>query len=287
MLKLISNRKKLNPNEVILIVSDPRSGSTWLSEVLQSLPRSLVIDEPLHIKQSLELVKLNFSWRQHIPRGAEWPEAYTFFSNLFSGKQISPYSTKGIRRAYSAKQLIIKSIRAKLLLPWLCDQFDFKYKPIVLVRHPMATIVSLKEHQAFNYPFKPFTKAPSRYSDVFDPFMPFLSELKTNAEQQLALWCISNKYLSQQNAQNWLVIKYEDLLTDFENTLMYIFNNWGINRPEHMMQKKNIPSSSTSKEIIEEQVQLNDWTKKISEEELMSYQKILDYFSVDYDTLYT
>ena len=84
----------MDPNQVILIVSDPRSGSTWLSEVLSTINQSYIIDEPLHINNVHELKALKFEWRQHIPVNRNWPAAKQFFKNLFSGKINNPSISK-------------------------------------------------------------------------------------------------------------------------------------------------------------------------------------------------
>ena len=286
-MKFFSKQKNIDPSEAILIASDPRSGSTWLSEILNTIPKSLVIDEPLHLEQSPELKNLKFYWRQHIPKGTDWEEARDYFRKLFSGKLINPYSSKGLFKTSAASQLIVKTIRAKLLLPWLCKAFDFKYKPIVLVRHPMAVIASLKNHHAFDYPFKPIDLTEITYSEVLNDHQDFLESLRTNAEQQLAWWCISNKYLSDQTDPQWLTVKYEDLITDYEGTLRRIFNTWDLDMPKTLLNKKDIPSASTEKKQIEKNIQLLSWKEKLTKEEKLRYQQILDHFKINYNTLYT
>ena len=281
LLNLLSRRKDLDPNQVILIVSDPRSGSTWLSEVLSTINQSYIIDEPLHINNVHELKALKFEWRQHIPVNRNWPAAKQFFKNLFSGKINNPSISK-LGSAKNGQQLIVKTIRAKLLLPWLCQQFNFTYKPIVLVRHPLAMIASLKKHNAFDYPFNKIKSI----DHVFEKHLSFLSKLETNTEQQLALWCLANKYLSEIKDVKWMVIKYESLIRNFDHTINYIFKTWGLKLPLNIKESKLRASSSTTKKTFDLDTQLHGWKDVLSPEEVDRYNMILKYFSIDYDNLY-
>ena len=108
LLNLLSRRKDLDPNQVILIVSDPRSGSTWLSEVLSTINQSYIVDEPLHINNVHEIKALKFEWRQHIPVNRNWPAAKQFFKNLFSGKINNPSISK-LGSAKNGQQLIVNN----------------------------------------------------------------------------------------------------------------------------------------------------------------------------------
>ena len=269
-----------------MIASDPRSGSTWLSEIISSIPGSFIIDEPLHLNNVKEIKPLNFSWRQHIPREKKWPAAKSFFKKLFKGQILNPHIAKGYKTTSEANQLIVKTIRAKLLLPWLCKQFDFKYKPIVLVRHPLAMIVSLKKHDSFNYPFERFTLPQSRYSDFLKPHLDFLITLESNEEQQLALWCIANSYLSSLNEGNWVVVRYEELINDYNKTIKRIFDIWELALPSGIDQAKSKASRSTTKNEFKKEEQLNSWQDILSDNEIAKYNEILNYFNVDYFKLY-
>lgn len=73
----------------VLLFSDPRGGSTWLAEVLCKATQKPMIFEPLHLKNVSKVREIGFGWRQHIPEDADWPEAKSFFQNLFSKKIIN------------------------------------------------------------------------------------------------------------------------------------------------------------------------------------------------------
>jgi len=68
----------------ILLFSDPRGGSTWLTEILMKAINPAVIWEPLSPGINSEFKKLGFPPRQFIPEEDEWPEAKEAFQELFS-----------------------------------------------------------------------------------------------------------------------------------------------------------------------------------------------------------
>ncbi len=48
--KVISLFKNLKPENAISLFCDPRGGSTWLAETLNTIAGSIIIDEPLHLR---------------------------------------------------------------------------------------------------------------------------------------------------------------------------------------------------------------------------------------------
>lgn len=279
--------KKLNPNNNFLIFSDPRSGSTWLSEILKSIPNSLLIDEPLNVDNSKELERLKFGWRQHIPEGIEWKEAKIYFESIFSAQALNRnlcFQNKLVD-LITFDKLVIKIIRGKSLLPWLCEQFEFKYKPILLVRHPFAVISSMKNHSSWNYEFTKFDLPDSPHIGHYEKHFDFLSSLTSKEEQLVALWCIGNNHVLRhpKNNKNWISVNYENLLFEPEKTFDTIFSTWNIRIPNGLIGSLKKPSSTTvGKNKIDPMVQLESFKSNISLKMLHKLNSVLYYFEVDY-----
>src|SRR5678810_58567 len=89
----LSRQLNFDPNEVIILSSDPRGGSTWFAQLINAIPHSAVVNEPLNLGQSPMAVKLKMSWRQYIPPVAQWPEAKLMFDKIFSGKYLNNGTT--------------------------------------------------------------------------------------------------------------------------------------------------------------------------------------------------
>ena len=72
MIKSSFRRKDFDPREAVVIFSDPRGGSTWLMEMLEQIPRSTTIFEPLHAELGLMEEELDLGWRPYIPADYQW-----------------------------------------------------------------------------------------------------------------------------------------------------------------------------------------------------------------------
>ena len=86
LISLFSKFRKNRAEDQILIFSDPRGGSTWLTEIIKSIPNTAIIWEPLHLKYIHQLRELNFGWRQYIPEEVDWPQAKLLFTKIIEGK---------------------------------------------------------------------------------------------------------------------------------------------------------------------------------------------------------
>ena len=144
LINVLSQFKHFQPSSNFLIFSEPRGGSTWLSQMIRTIPKTAVIWEPINPRIYSELRGMKFGWRQFIPDNEVWPEAEDFLLQILSGKKLSYHTTShsNIDQFINAERLIIKFCRGHAILPWLTKRFDLKFKPIYLVRHPFAVVSS-------------------------------------------------------------------------------------------------------------------------------------------------
>lgn len=279
--------RKLNfdPNEVIILSSDPRGGSTWFAQLINAIPQSAVVNEPLNLGQSPMAVKLKFSWRQYIPPGAQWPEAKIMFDKIFSGKYLNNgttnYST--INDFKHAKQIIIKFCRAHSLLYWLINQYDFKKKPVHMFRHPLAVVASQLQHPQWKrdkmIEFS-FLNAP--FSEYYNNEKDYLLSLETQEEGMAATWCLSNMPLLKNPSPSIHFIKYEEMLIRPEEVLTNIFSQWNMPVPEetfNLIRKKSKSTLDGSNVEVPEK-QLLAWKNKFTDVQLRKLKAVLDHYGV-------
>ncbi len=279
--------KALDPNEQIAIFCDPRGGSTWLAQTLKTIPQSFILNEPLHLTNFSKLRKLKFYWQQYIPENVEWKEAKEFLYKMQSGKTFSYAlcSLNNTKELIDTQLFILKFIRGKALLPWYVKQFDLKYSPIFMIRHPIAMAASQMSHSAWNYQFGVFELPDSPYVDIYKLHLPFLSSLKTKAEQGIARWCIGNNIVLRNKANNksWISVNYESMLLNPKDEFQKIFDRWNLNVPEDLMRNVTKASATTvNKKKIKVEEQLTNWKNFFSKQEIDRFLMILDYFEVDY-----
>jgi len=124
----------------VLLLSSGRSGSTWLGDLLQTLPSTRVIFEPLHPKYGQENLR-DFRYTYLSP-GSERPDTLQALRGLLEGSRKSLW-TEQFNSAvqFRYKRRLLKEVRANLLFPWLQSSLP-GCRFIILVRHPAAVVAS-------------------------------------------------------------------------------------------------------------------------------------------------
>ena len=291
-----------DPREGLVVCSDPRGGSTWITEVLSRVPRTSVLWEPLNLRHAPHFRRLGFPWRdgrspspeypltspltQHIPEGASWPEAERAFKRLFRGRVVNRwigFMTSPLELA-RAERLLVKFCHANALLPWLARVFAFRYAPVYLVRHPFAVVASQLKHGNWRYDYDGFPVPQGRYHGRYAEHAAFLATLKTREEIQTAAWCFSNlvPLRHKQNDQAWITVHYEHLLRRPEEEVRRIFGRWGLPVPGGALEKLHEPSLSTQEATFQAgaERQLTKWRTSFSPDPLARMAAVLDHFEV-------
>lgn len=285
-------KKNFDPNKALIIAGDPRGGTTWLAEILREFDKTALLWEPLWLTRERTFRDLNFSYRQFLPESEVFPEIRANFSNLFSGKVLNSHLCQftSISQISSAQWLLIKFCRANQLLPWLTQQFRFKYAPIYIVRHPCAVVASQLRQGGWdnvNTTFQiPYNKL---YPEFYSQHEDFLKSIDSKVKVLAATWCLTNAIPLQhsENNKRWITITYESLILEGEKQLNRIEKRWNIKLPESAFQKLNKASKTTvqGSPILENKgSQLEYWKKQLSDQQINDIMEVLDYFKID---LYT
>ena len=283
----ISRQGRFDPRDSILISANPRGGSTWLFEVLTSIENTATLYEPLHQRWVPELQQIGFDWHQRIPEEAEWPEARKLFDDILSGRKLSrnvcQYSK--VKDYRTADRLVVKFIRINDCLPWLLRQFDFKLKPVVLTRHPIAIAASTMRHENWQGLPSHYVFPEARYHDYSDRDRAFLERLSTVEEVRVAKWCTRNRAFLKhaRHNQDWITLHYETLLLEPEATLRRLFTAWQMDMPEAAMSLVD-KASRTSRETTfsdDKQQQLEKWQTRFTPDQIDRMIAILDHFEID------
>lgn len=279
--------RSFNPAGNILIFSSPRSGSTWLAELINTLPNSVILWEPLHLRKVKEFRELGFDWRQHIPEDEQWKEAEEVFRELLKGKLLNSWmSSKDFPLKFCrADRMIIKFVRANGMLPWLTKTFEFEKEPVFLLRHPFAVVASQMKEGSWDNKSEGFQVPGMPFNSIFREHAPFLSTLKSKEEGIVANWCINNKIVltNKRNGKDWIVLHYENLLLKPEEELQRIFNRWNLPMPEGILNNITKASSTTQEPTFQKdlEAQLSKWQVFFKDEQIEQLQKVLDYFEID------
>lgn len=244
--------------------------------------------EPLTPTADGPFKKLGFAWDQPIPETAEWIEAKLAFMLMLRGKAISDwnitYSPSSTMTFLLARRLIVKFCHANALLPWLTRNFEFRYLPVFLLRHPFAVVASQLKHGNWAYKYSEFRVPRCRFSEHYQRHAPFLSTLASKEEALVAQWCLSNLVpLRQAGTEGrWVTLYYEQLLTDPEATFRSLFERWSLPLPDDIMRRITKPSVTTVDGDLKQEPerQLAKWSDAFSRRQLQKMSDVLQYFGV-------
>jgi len=282
MNKVYSSRNE-NP---WLISGSPRSGTTWLAELIAEAEKNRLIWEPLQEGNS-DKHSYNFSKRplyNPIKKDEINDFQITFFDKLLSGENLNIHNLR--LRAYSLnifntlgnRRLIIKFVRGNGVVGYLHEHFNIP-KPVVIIRHPCAVIASqLRMGRWDDHP---------HIDENLIKLYPHIKSVIENAsslEERLAVTWAGDVLAAKLWENNIQIVYYEDLVLNGNVVLEKIFSEWGYNEvPENCLNKLNQPSSTskiwwTSDSGMEK---LKGWNKYLSEDQVTKIFATIKSMGVD------
>ena len=199
-------------NQPILVTGSPRSGSTWVGEMLSWPLEVKYLSEPFNPQYGLKIFK---SWFVYINNDNEKDYIADIAKLLkFKGdyRLTLPALKYWSNRFYPlTKRPLLKDPIAGFSSDWLAKKFNMQV--VVLFRHPAAFYASLKR---VNWHFDPakLLKQNNLMADHLEPLRDLIAKAnKSYAEEVATAWlCIYSvldKYLAK-NSQ-WIMKRHEDL----------------------------------------------------------------------------
>ena len=124
----------------VFLLSSGRSGSTWLSEMLQSIPSTRTIFEPFHATRGYhELAEHRY---RYLPPEQENAALLETLSDVLAGRRRSAWSDQfNPLIPTTFRRRLVKEVRANLLSPWLTRALPAA-RFLFLVRHPIPLALS-------------------------------------------------------------------------------------------------------------------------------------------------
>jgi len=267
----------------IIIFSEARGGSTWLMECLYKIPDVIINWEPLHSKKGV--VPESWGNRPYVENEEESDEYFKILKEIFCLQRRNKWTLgrNEFLKFARPKFIILKFVRANLLLPFILDNFHLRKRVIFLLRHPIDTCIS--QLKAFDYDKKDLL---SSYLDnekkKFSDHLPFLKLLNSNLEVKIAIWCINN-------------IKTINLLPRYKNKIIFVYYKDLVLNPNEefhkILEKLEIKDSAKVTSLIDftkaSKTSLNSkkidperqiWKNinSLSDNEKIAIQKVFDYF---------
>ena len=262
-----------------LISSSPRSGSTWLSEVMRSIPGSCVVFEPLHLRHVPEAKDAGFDWHTYRDKEDHWPEGKRFFKLVFRGKIVNKWTNRenSLSRSLLPKNYVVKCVRTNRLLPWICNNLNIN-PPILLLRHPCAVVASQLKSKVWQRGGKPDTP---EYLQGYPLFKELISGLSCMEEYLAANWAMDQlPALMQPHPHNWVIITYEELVSDPEIAYRRLFKRLNIDiESRDIYTRTNQPSTVVYESGISG---IDGWVKQLSQEQIDKILSVTQSFGLTF-----
>ena len=296
--KFISKRKNFDIKDTVLLAGSPRSGTTWLMELFESLPEYTYLFEPLQPQWFPNAVNAGFQGRMYVPKEKNWDEGQKYLEKIFSGKLVSrlpPYDNiNSIMHRLLYKKLIVKSVRITRILPWLLHHIKIR-DAFFIVRHPCAVVSSQIKtgFTGYSHIIPPFNNRNPTINEIVseakkidfihDKTLNKLKKLNKIEEVLAVTWCIDNMIPLNEKKPKWSTIFYEKLVLEGEAELKSLFNRIGEeNAYKTAVTKLKEPSVVTygndRKLIKSTDMQLSKWKKSLSEKQIDRILNVLSIF---------
>jgi hypothetical protein len=201
------------PSSAIFLAGSARSGTTWISEILNHDGTLRAMFEPFHVHHAPFTKAFPGRPRPYIRPGADDPTGRAMAARILSGRIRHPwvdrYNTKRL-----PKRRLVKETHANLLVKWL--RVEFPEIPILfLMRHPCAVAHSIR---ALNFGIlredltRYFANEPLM-ADHLEPFRDLIRDTTDPFGRLVLFWCLENYVpLRQLGPEDAKILFYEELV---------------------------------------------------------------------------
>lgn len=265
--------------KTIFLAGCGRSGSTWVSDIINYQNKYRYMFEPFH-SNYVDICK-NFNYRQYLRPENTDEQFLKPASQILTGKIRDKWIDR-FNRKFICKGRLIKDIRANLLLKWLKTQFP-ELKIVLLLRHPLA-VVNSRMKLGWGSNLKFFLAQDDLIKDYLEPFEKEIRGAKTEFEEQVFAWCIENYVPLHQLKQDEVhVAFYEDFITNPKETIMKLFSFLDIKFKDKILKRLHIPSAEVRKEsaILTGENLTDKWRNNFTEEQIKRAIEILSLFGLN------
>ena len=201
--------------EVVWLIGDGRSGTTWVSSLVNHRRRYREMFEPFHPRVLGGAFPLN----RYVRPDSEDDVLGDAAARVFSGKLTHPRVDADARAALY-RGLLIKDVFANLFACWALRRFP-QLRIVLLIRHPFAVAVSKLHKRKWLWTVDPMELLTQRdlYEDYLRPHEALIREVSAGGDyitKQVLIWTILNyvpllQFRAPQPHGQLHVVFYEDI----------------------------------------------------------------------------
>ncbi len=260
--------------DTVLLAGSGRSGTTWLSDLINHDSGYRRIFEPFHPRKVGHFRA--FGSKQYLRPGDRREEFLVPARMALTGALRSGWTDRG-GAAPGARRRLVKDIRANLLLGWLAE--NFPGMPIVLLmRHPCA-VVSSRLALGWRDNLDETISQRELVEDHLLPVERHIRSARDPFERHLFLWCIDNHVPLRQFSPGGIhLCFYENLLLDPEPELRRLFAFLGRDFDDGALEGLERPSFTSRPGS---RPSADGWRSRVDGEQVAKTGEILGLFGLD------
>ncbi len=279
----------------IFLFSAPRSGSTWLLEILMTQKGYKWVREPFNLRNAHVRKHLGISHWVELQNKVSLPKIEKYIQTLAS-RNIRDIGYKYPAPFKEFWRPVTHGTMFKIL--HACEGYieilkeKFNGEVIFLIRHPIPVALSRDVLPRLNTFIESDFRKNFKQEQLI--FAANIIEKGTHFEKGILDWCFQNAVPLKHKKPDWLIVYYEDLILYPEKVIDAIAREFQFTDKEKMFSRLHIASTSSKKskeetqKIIFDPQKLKDnkkwllekWVGKISGQEKLAAQEILDIFDI-------
>jgi len=218
-----------NYDQVIWILGDGRSGTTWLFDLLGFDNRYRKMFEPVHPFFVDEAAHMSLN--HYMTRENEDRNTVELLGKIFSGKLRSQKVDQFFSWRFIHKGLLVKDIYANLLAGWVNENYP-KIKKVFIMRNPIPVALSKMKRNDWIWMEHPedFLNQDLLVRDHLRPFQTFIQGVEDDfLTRQVLAWAIIHYVpFRQLKWQDACFVLYEDLYARPREEMKRIFQFLGV-----------------------------------------------------------
>lgn len=271
-------------DDVVWLLGAARSGTTWVSDLVNHAGRYREMFEPIRPRRVEPTAFL--TPHQYVRPGTEHEQLHELMDEIFSGRFTHPrIDTANRRLVYDG--LLVKDCFANLLARWACENFPH-VRPVLLIRNPFAVALSTRKKPRWYWPIDPadLISQPDLVDDHLEPQRDVLARVAADGDElqsMLATWAVINMVPLRQFARDDVhVCFYEEIFERPDARLreMFAFTGRSDSGAEVVLEEKTVkqPSRMASEHstIVNDTSPLTTWRDELTTAEIDRGAALLD-----------
>jgi hypothetical protein len=291
----LSNFHRPGPRPDIFIFAMPRSGATFLMEMLGAQPGVKLYNQPIDAGDPARERELGARTWEELTLMSDREERYLRFFDRLRHNRVKELNAPFYRRNhrfFTNRNVFKINGGAEGMIPWFASTFAGMV--VILIRHPIPVALSLRGPARVHDLLKhPVLRQLFSASEIM--FAQDVVASGSAFERGLINWVLQTGAMLRPGVEpDWVVISYEDLAMHPKESFDYLRANLDLDPIADLMSLAARPSGSTNLSTQETQRFLaehgpdddrlhliNKWTVRASPDEVRRCFEICRYFKFD------